>query len=86
MTMTKRILATTAIGALALGLSACAPEAGGGEDGKGSVGISMPTRSLERWINDGEGLQKQLKDAGYAADLQYADDKSDTQILSLIHI
>ena len=82
MTMTKRILATTAIGALAFGLTACATEGGGGEGGdeKGKVGISMPTRSLERWINDGEGLQKQLKDAGYSADLQYADDKSDTQI------
>ena len=81
MTMTKRILATTAIGALAFGLTACATEGGGeGGDEKGKVGISMPTRSLERWINDGEGLQKQLKDAGYSADLQYADDKSDTQI------
>lgn len=40
----------------------------------------MPTRSLERWINDGEGLQKLLQDAGCAVDLQYADNKTDQQI------
>src|ERR1035437_5501066 len=44
------------------------------------VGIAMPTRSLERWINDGEGLQTLLKAAGCTADLQYADNKTDQQI------
>jgi len=79
----KKILATAAVAGMALGLAACSGDTGGGEGGSestGSVGISMPTRSLERWINDGEGLKKLLEDAGYTADLQYADDKSDTQI------
>jgi putative multiple sugar transport system substrate-binding protein len=40
----------------------------------------MPTRSLERWINDGEGLQKLLQADGCKVDLQYADNKTDQQI------
>jgi len=77
----KRILAVATAGALAIGLAACSgSDGGGGDGGGGSVGISMPTRSLERWINDGEGLKAKLEDAGYTADLQYADDKADTQI------
>jgi putative multiple sugar transport system substrate-binding protein len=80
-TTTTRILAVAAASTIALGLVACSPDAGGSEGGEsGSVGISMPTRSLERWINDGEGLQAKLEEAGYTADLQYADDKADTQI------
>ena len=78
----KKILAVATAGALAFGLAACSSsdDGGGGGGGEGSIGISMPTRSLERWINDGEGLKAKLEDAGYTADLQYADDKADTQI------
>jgi putative multiple sugar transport system substrate-binding protein len=78
---TTRILSIAAASTMVFGLAACATETGTGSEGEsGSVGISMPTRSLERWINDGEGLQAKLEEAGYSADLQYADDKADTQI------
>jgi len=81
MSTTRKLVALASAAAIAFGLAACAPTGGGAEEGaSGSVGISMPTRSLERWINDGEGLKAKLEDAGYTADLQYADDKSDTQI------
>ncbi|WP_010206317.1 multiple monosaccharide ABC transporter substrate-binding protein [Salinibacterium sp. PAMC 21357] len=77
----KKIIAVAAATVMTIGLAACSSgESGSGGDSLGSVGISMPTRSLERWINDGEGLKAQLEDAGYSADLQYADDKADTQI------
>ena len=78
----KKIIAVAAATVMALGLAACSSDGSGGAGGDslGSIGISMPTRSLERWINDGEGLKAQLEDAGYSADLQYADDKADTQI------
>ena len=49
---------------------------------KGTIGIAMPTRSLERWNNDGTHLEKLLKDAGYQTSLQYADNKVDQQITS----
>ena len=68
---------------LAAGMSACAPAGSTDAEGEGSdcnVGISMPTRSLERWINDGEGLEEKLKAQGCTVDLQYADDKTDQQI------
>ncbi|WP_341395535.1 multiple monosaccharide ABC transporter substrate-binding protein [Arthrobacter sp. G119Y2] len=70
---------------LAAGMSACAPagsnDAGGeGDAAECNVGISMPTRSLERWINDGEGLEEKLEAKGCSVDLQYADDKTDQQI------
>lgn len=70
---------------LAAGLSACAPAgsndaAEDGDTADCNVGISMPTRSLERWINDGEGLEEKLKAKGCTVDLQYADDKTDQQI------
>ena len=50
---------------------------------KCNVGIAMPTRSLERWINDGEGLQALHKADGCTVDLQYADNKTDQQISQL---
>ncbi|MFT2817100.1 multiple monosaccharide ABC transporter substrate-binding protein [Leifsonia sp. A12D58] len=88
MSMTKKLLAIAATGAVLMSLAACASgdSSGAGAEstdaiaGDCNVGISMPTRSLERWINDGEQLQKQLKDAGCTVDLQYADNKTDQQI------
>lgn len=38
-----------------------------------TVGIAMPTRSLERWNRDGEYLEAQFKAAGYDAQLVYSD-------------
>jgi putative multiple sugar transport system substrate-binding protein len=48
-----------------------------------NVGIAMPTRSLERWISDGEGLQTLLEADGCTVDLQYAENETDTQISQL---
>jgi putative multiple sugar transport system substrate-binding protein len=47
---------------------------------KGSVGISMPTKSSARWIADGDNMVKVLKDRGYKPDLQYADDDIPNQL------
>jgi putative multiple sugar transport system substrate-binding protein len=88
MSMTKKLLAVAATGAVILSLAACGTgdtttDAGAENTDAISdcnVGISMPTRSLERWINDGEQLQTQLQDAGCTVDLQYADNKTDQQI------
>ncbi|KQR24117.1 ABC transporter substrate-binding protein [Agreia sp. Leaf335] len=83
---TRRLLAVLATSAVALSLAACAssPATSDGASGDAikdcNVGISMPTRSLERWINDGEQLQKALEGAGCTVDLQYADNKTDQQI------
>ena len=29
------------------------------------VGVSMPTKDLQRWVQDGENMEKELKDAGF---------------------
>ena len=38
------------------------------------VGVSMPTKSLQRWNQDGENMKSQLEAAGYEVDLQFAGD------------
>ena len=37
----------------------------------GRIGVSMPTRSLQRWNQDGENLQRLLQEAGFEVDLQF---------------
>ncbi|HTJ37172.1 MAG TPA: ABC transporter substrate-binding protein, partial [Dactylosporangium sp.] len=82
MSKTLRILAATALAALLATTSACSKtrnDAGdsNADTGPGLVGIAMPTRSLERWNNDGSHLEDLLKKAGYKTSLQYADNKVD---------
>ena len=47
---------------------------------KGTVGVSMPTKTSARWIADGNSMVKSLADKGYKADLQYADDDIPNQL------
>jgi hypothetical protein len=50
-------------------------------DAKGSkIGISMPTKSLERWNRDGSYLEKEFEKAGYNVSLTYSDNKIDQQV------
>ncbi|MCL1982842.1 MAG: sugar-binding protein, partial [Clostridiales bacterium] len=50
---------------------------GGGNNGDdnagstGKVGISMPTKSLQRWNQDGDNMKNAFETAGYEVDLQY---------------
>ncbi|MDO5647466.1 multiple monosaccharide ABC transporter substrate-binding protein [Paracoccus sp. (in: a-proteobacteria)] len=45
-----------------------------------TVGISMPTKSSARWIDDGNNMVKQFEAAGYKTDLQYAEDDIPNQL------
>jgi putative multiple sugar transport system substrate-binding protein len=47
------------------------------------IGVTMPTRSSERWISDGDNLKKQLEGLGYKVDLQYAENDIPTQTQQL---
>nr|WP_092556450.1 multiple monosaccharide ABC transporter substrate-binding protein [Actinoplanes derwentensis] len=59
-------------------------EAASGGDNTGAlVGITMPTRSSERWIHDGDNLKSQLEGLGYKVDLQYAENDIPTQTQQL---
>ena len=44
------------------------------------VGVSMPTKDLQRWNQDGANMEAQLKDAGYDVDLQFASNDVQTQV------
>lgn len=49
-------------------------------DKKGvKVGVSMPTKSLQRWNQDGSNMEAMLKEKGYDVDLQYAENKVEAQ-------
>ncbi len=50
-----------------------------GEKSK-TVGVSMPTKDLQRWNQDGENMTKELTAAGYEIDLQYANNEVQTQV------
>ena len=47
---------------------------------KGKVGISMPTKDLQRWNQDGNNMYGDFVKAGYTVDLQYAANDIATQI------
>lgn len=43
------------------------------------IGVSMPTKELQRWVQDGENMKSALYDYGYIVDLQYADNDTNMQ-------
>lgn len=63
-------------------LSACGNQASGGDGSEEelTVGISMPTQSAERWIDDGDNMVNQLEDLGYETILQYGEDDVQNQV------
>ncbi|WP_460356011.1 multiple monosaccharide ABC transporter substrate-binding protein [Actinoallomurus acanthiterrae] len=44
------------------------------------IGVTMPTKSSERWIHDGDNLKSSLEKLGYKVDLQYAENDIPTQV------
>ncbi|WP_339819495.1 multiple monosaccharide ABC transporter substrate-binding protein [Paenibacillus sp. FSL R7-0216] len=81
----KKVTAILLALAMVLALAACA---NGGNDGgsgsgnskKGTIGIAMPTKSSERWVNDGNNMVKEFKALGYGTDLQYGEDVIENQV------
>lgn len=53
---------------------------GGKSGGKGTIGIAMPTKSSERWVNDGANMVKEFEALGYSTDLQYGEDIIENQV------
>ncbi|MCR6493380.1 multiple monosaccharide ABC transporter substrate-binding protein [Cellulomonas sp. P24] len=87
---TKLVAAIAGAALLVGGLAACSstktetPAAtGSAASAGGLIGIAMPTKSLQRWNNDGAHLDELLKAAGYTTSLQYADNKVDQQITQI---
>ena len=70
-----RILALVLSTALLFSVVACAKK-----DTTTRIGVAMPTQDLQRWNQDGANMKKQLEDAGYTVDLQYANNDIATQV------
>jgi len=62
--------------ALVMALSLCSFASAEGQ----KVGVSMPTKDLQRWNQDGENMQKLLEEAGYTVDLQFASNDVQQQL------
>ena len=85
----KRLRPVVVGAALALSLVACggegagggAPAAGGSGEGEegGTIGVSMPTQTSERWIADGNSVKEGLEKEGFEVELQFANDDIPTQ-------
>ena len=76
----RRTFAASAAGlavALAAGMAPAMAQ------GKGIVGISMPTKSSTRWISDGESMVKEFTALGYDTDLQYGEDDIPNQLAQI---
>ena len=52
-------------------------------DGAKKVGVAMPTKDLQRWNQDGDNMEKKLKEAGYEVDIQYASNDINTQVTQI---
>ncbi|MBL9033976.1 MAG: sugar-binding protein [Rhodospirillaceae bacterium] len=73
----KSLVAAAALGALALSAGAASAQ------DKGTIGISMPTKSSARWIADGDNMVKVFTEKGYGTDLQYAEDDIPNQLAQI---
>lgn len=88
---TRKLLTVGVIAAMTLSMAACTSgndtsSSSGSTDkketkaGTGKIGVAMPTKDLQRWNQDGENMKKQLEDAGYEVDLQFASNDVATQV------
>lgn len=73
----KRTLAILLGTVIAFSTAACSS---GSSSTKKNIGILMPTKSSERWVNDGNNIVKQFQAMGYGTDLQYAENDVKTQV------
>jgi len=76
----KKVIALILALVLVCGLCACGSKPAATASSANLVGVSMPTKDLQRWNQDGENMEKLLKEAGYEVDLQYGANDIPTQV------
>lgn len=72
----KKLLVTLLV--LGLVLTGCSK--GGDSSDEKTIGISMPTKDLERWEKDGNSMVEKAEELGYKTDIQYAQNEVQTQV------
>lgn len=80
----KKGLSILIVSMMVFVLAACSGGNNSSTSGEnGTVGISMPTKSMERWVNDGSNMKKEFEAIGYGVDLQYAEDVIENQVAQI---
>jgi len=74
----KSIVLVLVLAMLAVMIAGCGQASTSKGAGK-LVGVTMPTKSLQRWNEDGANVKAALEKKGYRVDLQYADNKQEVQ-------
>ena len=74
----KKFLAVLCVAAVCTSVLVAAPKKSKVKGVK--IGVSMPTKDLQRWNQDGANMKAQLEAAGYKVDLQYAANDIPTQV------
>ncbi len=74
----KKFLAVLCVAAVCTSVLVAAPKKSKVKGSK--IGVSMPTKDLQRWNQDGANMKAQLQKAGYKVDLQYAANDIPTQV------
>jgi putative multiple sugar transport system substrate-binding protein len=74
----KKLIALGLASMFVFSLTGCAKT-----DNDKLVGVAMPTKSSQRWIQDGDNMKKQLEAQGYTVDLQYGEDNVDNQVAQI---
>lgn len=84
--MKKKLMSVLLCGAMVVAMITGCDQAGTGKGGNGSdggskkIGISMPTKSLERWNRDGSYLKEQFENEGYEVEITYSDNDAEQQV------
>jgi len=81
----KKIIALLVASAALISVVACTgttktTEASAAAGATAKVGVSMPTKDLQRWNQDGANMKASLEKAGYTVDLQYANNEVTSQV------
>ena len=84
----KKLISVALTLTMAVGLAACSSGGSGtstpsGTNNGKTAGIAMPTKTSQRWIDDGNNMVKALQKLGYKTDLQYADNVVQNQVSQL---
>lgn len=81
----KKFVSLLLASTLVLGMVGCSSKSeqtstSGAQDNGKKIGIAMPTKSSQRWIDDGNNMVKEFEKLGYKTDLQYAEDVVENQV------
>lgn len=78
----KKILVAILFLTMSVVFCACGSgsDTGKAESNGKTVGIALPTKSSQRWIDDGNNMKMKFEELGFKVDMQYAEDVVENQV------